>query len=212
MQSFQDYDITVTINLNKLVIKLEETMGSIWICIALCAIIWFANGICIVHAVKNKITSELYMHTGLALFFSVLALELTLGNSGVWNHSDINLLEVIGWLLYIPSAILVISSMAGLSRKGKPQGPDFTETTSIIKSGIYGSIRQPMTLGLAIWSLAIILVFQSVVTLILGLGSLFCFWMAARKESEYNIRKFGDDYSEYMKKVPMWNLFRKTEK
>ena len=187
-------------------------MGSIWICIALCAIIWFANGICIVHAVKNKITSELYMHTGLALFFSVLALELTLGNSGVWNHSDINLLEVIGWLLYIPSAILVISSMAGLSRKGKPQGPDFTETTSIIKSGIYGSIRQPMTLGLAIWSLAIILVFQSVVTLILGLGSLFCFWMAARKESEYNIRKFGDDYSEYMKKVPMWNLFRKTEK
>jgi protein-S-isoprenylcysteine O-methyltransferase Ste14 len=36
--------------------------------------------------------------------------------------------------------------------------------------------------------------------------------MAAGKESEYNIRKFGDDYAEYMKKVPMWNLFRKVQK
>jgi protein-S-isoprenylcysteine O-methyltransferase Ste14 len=212
MQSISDYDITVTIILCKLVIKLEETMAGIWICIALCTIIWFVNGICIVHAVKNKVTSELYMHTGLALFFSILAVELTLGNSGAWNHADIGWLEVTGWLLYVPSAILVISSMAGLSHKGKPRGADFTETTTIIKSGIYGLIRQPMTLGLAIWSLALLMVFQSVVTLILSLGSLFCFRMAAKKESEYNIRKFGDDYSEYMKKVPMWNLFRKAQK
>lgn len=187
-------------------------MTGLWICIALCTIIWFVNGICIVHAVKNKITSELYMHTGLALFFSILAVELTLGNSGAWNHAGIGWLELTGWLLYVPSAFLVISSMAGLSRKGKPGGADFTETTTIIKSGIYGLIRQPMTLGLAIWSLALLLVFQSVVTLIMSLGSLFCFRMAAGKESEYNIRKFGDDYAEYMKKVPMWNLFRKVQK
>lgn len=152
------------------------------------------------------------MHTGLALFFSVPALELTVGNTGAWNHSDIVWLEIIGWLLYVPSAILVISSMTGLSRKGKPKGHDFTETTTIIKSGIYGSIRQPMTLGLAIWSFAMAMVFQSVVTIILSLISFFCFRMAARKESEYNIRKFGDDYSEYMKKVPMWNIFRKAGK
>jgi protein-S-isoprenylcysteine O-methyltransferase Ste14 len=164
---------------------------------------------CILHAVKNKITSELYMHTGLALFFSVPALEMTVGNAGAWNHSEMLWLEVIGWMLYVPSAILVISSMTGLFRKGATKGTDFTDTTTIIKSGIYGLIRQPMTLGLAIWSLAMAMVFQSAVTLILGLISIFCFWMAAGKESEYNIRKFGDDYSEYMKKVPMWNFFRK---
>jgi len=187
-------------------------MGILWICIVLCTVIWLANGLCIVHAIKNNITSELYMHTGLALFFSVPTLELTVGISGAWNHSDIAWLEVIGWLLYVPSAILVISSIKGLSRKGEPKGNDFTDTTIIIKSGIYGSIRQPMTLGLAIWSMAMTMVFQSVVSLILSLLSLLCFWMAARKESEYNIRKFGKDYSEYMKKVPMWNVFRKAGK
>ena len=29
--------------------------------------------------------------------------------------------------------------------------------------------------------------------------------MASKKEDEFNIMKFGDDYREYMKKVPMWN-------
>jgi protein-S-isoprenylcysteine O-methyltransferase Ste14 len=31
--------------------------------------------------------------------------------------------------------------------------------------------------------------------------------MASRKEDEFNIKKFGDAYREYMKRVPMWNLF-----
>ncbi|GAG80166.1 unnamed protein product, partial [marine sediment metagenome] len=29
--------------------------------------------------------------------------------------------------------------------------------------------------------------------------------MASRKEDAFNIEKFGDEYREYMKKVPMWN-------
>ncbi len=36
------------------------------------------------------------------------------------------------------------------------------------------TIRQPITLGLAIWSIALILVFQSIPALILGLSSAFC--------------------------------------
>jgi protein-S-isoprenylcysteine O-methyltransferase Ste14 len=32
--------------------------------------------------------------------------------------------------------------------------------------------------------------------------------MSARKEAEYNINKFGDEYKEYIKKVPMWNIFK----
>lgn len=65
-----------------------------------------------------------------------------------------------------------------------------------------------MTLGMAIWSIALILVFQSVLSIILGASSIVCFWLLARKEAEYNIGKFGDNYREYMKKVPMWNIIR----
>ncbi len=180
-------------------------MFKLWLCIGICGIIWIVNGICIIHAIREKISCELYMHTGLSIFFCVLVLELTLGNNGAWERFDITWLQVIGWLLYAPSAFLVITSFIALRHRGKSKGSDFTETTKFIDKGIYGYVRQPMTLGLAIWSVALLFVFQSVPASVLCFISLFCFWMAARKESEYNIRKFGDDYKDYMKRVPMWN-------
>ena len=187
-------------------------MSGIYLFIILCIIIWLLNGVCIVHSLKEKIVSECYMHIGLGTFFSLLALELTIGRSEAWSHFEVIWMSVIGWILYIPSAFLVIASMIQLKHKGKPKSADFTATTTFIDSGIYRYIRQPMTLGLAIWSIALILVFQSVYAIILGLISLFCFWMAARQESRYNIRKFGDNYREYLNHVPMWNIFKVLRK
>ena len=184
-------------------------MLNLWLCIGFCAIIWIFNGICFIHAIKEKIISELYMHIGLAIFLSVMVLELTLGNNDAWKRLDSLWLQITGFILYIPSGYLVITSMVALKQRGQPEGKDFTLTTIFIDKGIYLHIRQPMTLGLAIWCLAFIFVFQSILSLVLCVISMFCFWMAARKESDYNIRKFGDDYKAYMEKVPMWNLFRR---
>jgi protein-S-isoprenylcysteine O-methyltransferase Ste14 len=188
--------------------KGNNKMAGIYLCISICAIIWIVNGIWLIQAIKERLTSEIYMHTGLGIFFSLLALELTIGLRGAWTHFEISWLKVIGWILYIPSAILVFGSIIELKHKGKPKSADFTATTTFIDSGIYSFFRQPMTLGVAIWSIALILVFQSILAVILGSVSLFCFWMSAEKESEYNIRKFGDAYKEYMKKVPMWNILK----
>jgi len=41
-----------------------------------------------------------------------------------------------------------------------------------------------------------------------GVVSLFCFYRSARTESEYDILKYGDDYRECMRRVPMWNITR----
>ena len=41
-----------------------------------------------------------------------------------------------------------------------------------------------------------------------GVVSLFCFYMSARTESEYDILKYGDGYRECMRRVPMWNITR----
>ena len=184
----------------------------IWLCIGLLAVIWIFNGYSIVHALRKKITAELYMHAGMGIFFSVMVLELTIGNAGAWESLDSLWLQVLGLVLYLPSGYLVITSVIALRHRGKARGTDFTESTELIKEGLYGRIRQPMSLGLAIWSLAFILVFQSVPATILSFISLFCFWMAARTESEHNTRKFGKEYKEYMDKVPMWNFFGKPSK
>jgi len=36
--------------------------------------------------------------------------------------------------------------------------------------------------------------------------------MSARKEGEYDIGKFGDKYREYIKRTPMWNIFKGLRK
>lgn len=189
----------------------EAIMRQIWLCIGLLAIIWIFNGYSIIHAIRKRILAELYMHAGMGIFFSVMVLELTIGNAGAWERLDSLWLQVFGLALYLPSGYLVITSVIALRHRGKARGTDFTESTKLITEGLYGRIRQPMSLGLAIWSLSFIMVFQSVPATILSIASLFCFWMAARTESDHNIRKFGKEYKEYMEKVPMWNYFKKPK-
>lgn len=184
-------------------------MLNLWLCIGLCAIIWIFNGYSIVHALRKKIIAELYMHAGLGIFFSVMVLELTIGNAGAWERLDSLWLEIIGLALYLPAGYLVIASVIALRHRGKSKGVDFTDSTSIIKEGLYGRIRQPMTLGLSIWSVAFILVFRSVPATVMCTVSFFCFWMAARSEGNYNVVKFGEEYKDYMKRVPMWNFLKR---
>jgi len=163
-------------------------------------------------ALKERITSEVYIHTGLGIFFTLLTLELSIGMHGAWSHFNISWLKLIGWIFYVPSAILVFGAMIELKRKGKTETYDPTSTTSFVDTGIYRIIRQPITLGIAVWSIALIFVFQSVLSIVLGLLVIFCCWMSARQEGEYNTKKFGDRYKEYMRKVPMWNIFKCVRK
>ena len=182
------------------------------ICAVVCAIIWTINGRWIIQAVRERVTSEIHIHTGLGIFFTLLTLEIALGLPKIGVRFNILWLQVIGFVLYIPSSILILGSVVELKRKGKSETYDPFSTTTFVDTGTYGIIRQPITLGMTIWSIALILVFQSMLSIILSILSIFCFWMSARKEAEYNIRKFGDKYKEYIRKVPVWNIFKGIRK
>jgi protein-S-isoprenylcysteine O-methyltransferase Ste14 len=41
-----------------------------------------------------------------------------------------------------------------------------------------------------------------------GVVSLFCLYIPARTESEYDSLKYGDDYRGCTRRVPMWNIAR----
>jgi protein-S-isoprenylcysteine O-methyltransferase Ste14 len=120
-------------------------------------------------------------------------------------------LRIIGFVLYAPAAFFVVSAFVNLRRKGKP-GTGWENSTTMIDSGVFRIVRHPLYLGTAIWTVGLMLVFQSIPSTILGIVDVFCFWMASKKEDAFNIGKFGDGYKEYMKKVPMWNAFRGLRK
>lgn len=189
-----------------------EEMYRYIICAAICAVVWIINGRCILRSVREHISGEVYNHTGLGIFFTLLTLELALPEAGAWMRGSISWLQIVGYILYVPSAFLVFGSMIELKHKGKAKTLAPHGTATLVQTGIYGIVRHPMWLGMAIWSTALILIFQSVLSVILGVTAIVCFRKGTTKEDEFNTKEFGDAYREYGKKVPMWNAFKGLRK
>jgi len=161
----------------------------------------------LIPVIRKGVVYEIYEAFGLGGFFTLLILGL----GGIWIQFNVLPLRIIGFILYIPAAFFVLSAFATLKRMGKPE-TGWEHTTIIINSSVFRIVRHPLYLGTAIWTIGLMLVFQSVPSTILGIVNMFCFWMASKKEDTFNIQKFGDGYREYMKKVPMWNAFKGLRK
>jgi protein-S-isoprenylcysteine O-methyltransferase Ste14 len=174
------------------------------VCGIICLFIWVAS---LVPAIKERLASEIYGHIGMAIFFTLLVLGFGLPQLGN-IFPDILWIEIIGYILFIPAAFLVVSSFYCLYRKGKARTLSPSEKMTLVDTGIYGIVRHPLLLGLAVWSFAIILVFQSALAVVLGIIAIVLCWMAAREEDRFNQRKFGTRYKKYMARVPRWNAFK----
>ena len=174
------------------------------ICGIICLFIWVAS---LVPAIKERLASEIYGHTGMAIFFTLLVLGFGIPQLGN-IFPDILWIEIIGYILFIPAAFLVVSSFYCLYRKGKARTLSPSDPMTLVDTGIYRIVRHPMLLGLAVWAFALILVFQSALSIVLGIIAIILSWMAAREEDRFNLKKFGGSYKKYMTRVPRWNAFK----
>jgi protein-S-isoprenylcysteine O-methyltransferase Ste14 len=182
----------------------------------ICALIWIVNIKFIIQAIREDIESEIYEHFGLPVFFTLFVIgscKPQMGNI----FAEILWLRIIGFIIFIPAAFLVLVPIVTLERKGKSKTSASpllapSDATIMIDRGIFRIVRHPLYLGTALWSVALILIFQSIFSVILGGAAIFCFWMASKKEDEFNIKKFGDKYREYIQDVPMWNAFKGLRK
>jgi len=174
----------------------------------ICAIIWV---VWLIPAIKERLACKMYGHTGMATFFTLLVLGFGVPRLGDIFPS-ILWLEITGFVLFIPSAFLVASSFIALKHRGKAKTLAPSDPITLVDMGIYGIVRHPMLLGTALWSVALILVFQSILSIALGIIAVFCLWVASKEEDKFNIKKFDESYKEYMKRVSMWNAFKGLRK
>lgn len=172
----------------------------------LLGLIWAFNLRFLIDGLRRGLRCEVFMHLGLALFLSIPVIELALGGAAPWRHLDSRAARLVGLLLYLPAAALVAAAMASLAGAGRAR--QLTESERLVSTGVFALVRQPMTLGIALWCLALVLVFQSLFSLCLAAAAAALMWLAARSETELNRRKFGAEYERYALRVPMWNIFR----
>ena len=144
---------------------------------------------------------EVLESLGLASFITLVILVYW----GVWQTTGTQAGAIAAIPLQILALVLIVGSFHALKTKGKPTDA-WEQTTIIVKGGVYRAARHPMYLGTALWAVGIAVSRFGLNTALLGTAVVVLTFLASVTEDRYNLRKFGQPYEEYMKRVPLLNL------
>ncbi len=117
------------------------------------------------------------------------------------------ILFVLGNVTAGAGILLILLAMRTLRKSGKPEERgDFTETTVIVRQGVYSVVRHPLYLGWLLGYPAAMLVSQHWLIVIVGLVGMVSMVQITRREDIELMTKFGPEYEKYMHEVPQLNI------
>jgi len=144
---------------------------------------------------------------GIARFFAFESVFiLFVLNYKVWFINPFSPSQLVSWILLCLSIYVVITGYLLLKSDGKPDN-NFENTSVLVKSGIYGYIRHPLYLSIFLLGTGVLLKDPGPVQLLLGFINLIAVYITARIEENEMIRKFANEYREYMKVTKMFIPF-----
>lgn len=124
--------------------------------------------------------------------------------SGALEVESIPVLFILGWVVWVPGMVLVMAPIVMFPRRGGvARGKSFVNTTRIVDTGIYAIVRHPQyTGGTYALFLTTLLWYPHWLFAVLGIiGAALCYY-SVKVEDKNLVEKFGDDYREYMQRVP----------
>ena len=117
------------------------------------------------------------------------------------------ILYYFGWIILVLAFILTFSPNFLFKRYGEvTKGKRYVHTTKLVDKGIYSIIRHPQYGGCLYIAFSLILIQQTLVSIILGIICIITSYLSMVFEEERVIPKFGEEYKDYMKRVPRVNL------
>jgi len=114
--------------------------------------------------------------------------------------------------LFIAMILLAVIHYYLNSKKGGCGSED--HTVILLKNSLYRVVRHP---GVLSWMFAFIAITVAIsnympFTILSVLGNIvlvvFNYWGCLIEEKELNLKKWGDEYRQYMKEVPRWNFIK----
>ena len=137
--------------------------------------------------------------------FPVNPLVLT----GVVEAKSYPALVIIGWVVWAFGMILVMAPIVMFPRRGGvPKGKSFVKTSRLVDTGIYAVIRHPQYTG-GVYAIFVttLLLYPHWLFAVLGAPGVVFLYLSTREEDKRLVEKFGDEYVNYMQRVPGMNIF-----
>jgi protein-S-isoprenylcysteine O-methyltransferase Ste14 len=130
---------------------------------------------------------------------------------GVYLLSEVSQIQVLAYSgvgLYVFAGIVFGAlPVYEFREKGDvKKGKSYIHTTKLVNTGIYSIVRHPQYVTFILWAVAGILLFQHWIIILLGIPIITLTYIDLIKADKEAIKKFGDDYKAYMKKVPRANF------
>ena len=141
--------------------------------------------------------------TSLLLFSQII--------SGLYLLSNIDQIEIfayVGVALYVFSGLIFgMFPVFEFRKKGMvKKGKSYIHTTKLVDTGIYSIVRHPQYMTFMLWAVAGIFLFQHWIVIILGIPIIPLTYIDLLNADKDGIKKFGEEYKQYMKKVPRANF------
>jgi len=151
--------------------------------------------------------SKSAVHQAFHILLLILGLALIGAFIFYFNYGKNPALRIFGIILLVLSGFLGWFPIYIFRKKGGvPKGEGFAKTTKLVTTGIYSIVRHPQYLAGILLGLSAILISQHWLVLALGIPFMIIFYIAGWDEDKSCIKKFGEEYKNYMKKVPRFNF------
>ena len=128
--------------------------------------------------------------------------------TGVIEVQSYLALTIVGWVVWVFGMVLVMAPIIMFPRRGGvSKGKSFVHTTQLVDTGIYAIVRHPQyTGGIYALFLTTFLWYPHWLFGVLGVIGTAVIYLSCREEDKLLVKKFGNDYTEYMKRVPGMNF------
>jgi len=117
----------------------------------------------------------------------------------LYNSADLARLVYAGWIIMAFGIIFLLWSSKS-RKKGHAEG------NGLVERGMYAFVRHPEFLGHILIIFALVIISQHWISFIVGAILIVLLCLAMIDEEKRNMEKFGDAYTDYMKRVPRINL------
>ena len=134
--------------------------------------------------------------------------QIIIGFYVLADISQIELLAYIGVGIYFFSGLIfgMLPVFEFRKKGGVRKGDSYIHTTKLVDSGMYSIVRHPQYVTFILWGIAGMLLFQHWLVICLGFPIIPLIYIDLLKADRDGITKFGDEYIQYMKKVPRANF------
>ena len=156
----------------------------------------------------KKKSSSLIDHIP-SIFTSLLFIsQIIVGIYLMPDISQIQILAYIGVGLYIFSGLIFgMLPVFEFRNKGRVvKGKSYIHTTKLVDTGIYSIVRHPQYITFILFAIAGMFLYQHWIVILLGIPIIPLTYIDLLNADKDGIKKFGDEYKQYMQRVPKANF------